>query len=266
MKCIPLVLVVLLLSSCELITDVFNPQSGSNEIIIGLFQDKPNVHQIYNPPLDLAGNYEKYSLDIEGDSIADFEVRILNSHHHGFTEFLATVEVINSDFRISTETLTDTVFACRYNTSDGVHTEYHYIRDSLNCPVDSHIYVDEVLKNEFANTHESGDTLSNDLYWKVLPQSDWNYGIKSFNLNKPNDAFDVNIDEEKLNQNFYWNLENAPVVLRTKAKKIPNWTTYNEMAGPLPFSGGSWPGEEYTIELIPYGCTTLRISQFPIVK
>lgn len=66
-----------------------------------------------------------------------------------------------------------------------------------------------------------------------------------------------------------WIPENAPVALRTKGKIIPDWTMYREMAGPLPHSL-SWkhlenePPDEIT--LIPYGCSTLRITEFPVVR
>ena len=35
---------------------------------------------------------------------------------------------------------------------------------------------------------------------------------------------------------YFWNQESAPIEIKVKAKKIPSWTLYNEMAGPQPYS------------------------------
>ncbi|MCD8194013.1 MAG: glycoside hydrolase family 127 protein, partial [Tannerellaceae bacterium] len=123
---------------------------------------------------------------------------------------------------------------------------------------------EEWIKKEF---DEKDKEQFGDSYWEVYPQSVWNYGLIHFDKEKANEVVSIHIDPEKLKGNYYWNLENAPVELKVKAKTIPSWQLYNEMAGPLPFSTSHWPDEPETeITLIPYGCTTLRISQFPLVR
>jgi len=107
-------------------------------------------------------------------------------------------------------------------------------------------------------------------YYEVTSPDPWNYGIISFAQTRIEEQFEITIDPLKQKSSYFWNLENAPIQIKVKARKMPQWKLYNEMAGPLPYSVSysvtpqQMPEEKIT--LIPYGCTTLRISQFPVTR
>ena len=56
----------------------------------------------------------------------------------------------------------------------------------------------------------------------------------------------------------------APRVLRVKARKVPQWGMNGASADAVPVSPVAVTMPEGIVELIPYGCTRLRISEFPV--
>ncbi|WP_153798080.1 beta-L-arabinofuranosidase domain-containing protein [Foetidibacter luteolus] len=102
-------------------------------------------------------------------------------------------------------------------------------------------------------------------YVEIRPATPWNYGLVHVADEKMQQAFSV---EKRSVTSYPWNPENAPLVIKAKARRIPSWQLYNEMAGPIPYSityGMESAKEEEEVILIPYGCSNLRISQFPVL-
>ncbi|HLP37689.1 beta-L-arabinofuranosidase domain-containing protein [Lacibacter sp.] len=101
----------------------------------------------------------------------------------------------------------------------------------------------------------------NEPFYEVFAKTPWNYGITIDAVNK----LQFNIKENAAPALMPWNLQNAPVTITTTGKLIENWKEYNHSAGPQPRSRVETGNRQtQTITLVPYGCTTLRIAQFPV--
>ncbi len=102
-------------------------------------------------------------------------------------------------------------------------------------------------------------------YQEVYPDGPWNYGLLEEAVQNPQQGFTV---VQKPVGAKPWDLTGAPIEIRTRGKRIPEWQLYSNSAGPMPASPVTHLVQEPAQEilLVPYGCTTLRITEFPVVR
>ena len=103
-------------------------------------------------------------------------------------------------------------------------------------------------------------------FYEVTSDSQWNFGIPRPKLDRLEDNFIVECDSTRLNNNFFWNLESCPISIKIRMRPVEEWGLYNEMAGPIPNEHTESRLPLQDVVLVPYGCTALRVSQFPVLR
>lgn len=88
--------------------------------------------------------------------------------------------------------------------------------------------------------------------------SEWNYALQ---INSK-----ARITERSVDEAFPFSDSNPPVSIQLPAKRIAEWTRNVCIAGDVPQSPISVDSEEQELTLIPFGCTHLRIGEFPYYK
>jgi len=101
--------------------------------------------------------------------------------------------------------------------------------------------------------------------YEVYPTTAWNYGL-ILDTTNPANSFEV-IKKPGPVAAQPFTPEAAPIELRAKARKIPEWKIDEQgLVGVLPQSPVTSGEPMETVRLIPMGCARLRISAFPAVS
>ncbi len=95
--------------------------------------------------------------------------------------------------------------------------------------------------------------------YENFPATPWNYGLL------PEEGFEV-VGGAWPGDNMPWTHAGSPVMLKAKAKKIPNWKLQaNNLVGAMQQSPIRSDEPVETVELLPMGACRLRISAFPTI-
>jgi hypothetical protein len=95
--------------------------------------------------------------------------------------------------------------------------------------------------------------------FEIRPTTPWNYGLV---LDEKNPAAGVKFEEQPVGEKPFAP-EGSGIIALVKGRRLPNWKMAHGWAGEVPPQPQSTkePVEELT--LLPYGCTRLRITEFP---
>ena len=102
--------------------------------------------------------------------------------------------------------------------------------------------------------------------FEVRPTTPWNYGLVGDGSGVSGLAF-----EERPVGERPFSPEGAGMTATARARLLPDWKLSHGWAGEISSSDGAWadPGRTAkaepveTVSLVPYGCTNIRIAEFP---
>ena len=98
--------------------------------------------------------------------------------------------------------------------------------------------------------------------WEIQAGTPWNYGLIVDRA-----ALEKSIQVKTRHvSSILFAQSTAAVVLRVKGRVIPSWTLVDNSAGETPSSPAAAVGPVVDLELIPYGCTRLRITEFSTIN
>jgi hypothetical protein len=96
--------------------------------------------------------------------------------------------------------------------------------------------------------------------WEVYPKSPWNYALQ---LDRDHPERSVTFEDRAL-QSLPFSPTTAPVIARAKGRRLASWGLERGAAAPPPPGPVTTTGPLEELMLLPYGCTDLRVTEFPV--